>query len=223
MSTRQVWEKHWHGMNRRFSMFGTVATLVRTQGFSRAVEQYLGPTLQPGGVFLEAGCGTSESSCRLHRGDHTLIGVDFSSRALRRAKAISVLDDFVQADIFQLPMRSGSIDGIWNLGVMEHFDGRDSHRILLEFHRVLRPGGRIVLFWPPTFGLSRWVLAPFEKTIGAWRRQRFQFFPDEVNRLGSKRAGRQAVAAAGFTPITVDFSLLACLCHLVVVASKPTP
>jgi len=78
-----------------------------------------------------------------------------------------------------------------------------------------------VLFWPPEFGSSRWLLAPIEWARTRLRGQPFHFFPDEVNRLRSRRHAREILEAAGFEPVAIDFTFWDCLIHLVVVARKP--
>jgi SAM-dependent methyltransferase len=150
-----------------------------------------------------------------------LIALDFSSAALAQARSISSFIGFLQADIRVLPFPANTIAGIWNLGVMEHFEATAARRILEEFRRVLRPGAVAILFWPPEFGSSRWVLAPIE-----WIRSRragkpIRFFPDEVNRLRSKRHARNALSEAGLEPEAVDFTLRDGFIHMVVVARKP--
>lgn len=48
----------------------------------------------------------------------------------------------VVADLNALPFRSEKIDECFSIGVMEHFSERQARHILLEIHRVLKPGGR---------------------------------------------------------------------------------
>ena len=129
----------------------------------------------------------------------------------------------VCADIRRLPFAESALHGLWNLGVMEHFHAPEGQLILRELHRVLRPGkGVALLFWPPTFGLSRWVLAPFEGLRSLVSGRRFRFFPDEVNRLGSHAAGRDTLHDAGLEPVAVDFTLRDGFNHLILVARKPS-
>ena len=217
---RATWEEHWSALDGERSFFGTLASLVRKLLLSRAVQHYTERFFAPRGVFVEAGCGTSESSSRIRRHDRRLVGLDFSLEALGRARR-GRLDSVVCADIRRLPFRDATVAGIWNLGVMEHFHPPDGRRILDEFRRVLEPGtGTVLLFWPPTFGLSRWVLAPFEW----WRTRRsgrtFRFFPDEVNRLPSHAAARDTLEEAGLEPVRVEFTPRDGFNHLIVVGRK---
>lgn len=173
------------------------------------------------GVFVECGCGTGQSSSRLRRGDRTPVALDFSAAALREARAVPVFRAFVQGDILDLPFGDATVAGIWNLGVMEHFDRAQTQAILTEFRRVLKPGASAILFWPPEFGSSRWVLAPIE-----WIRSRragrpVHFFPDEVNRLQSRRHARNSLESAGLEAAAIAFTPRDAFIHMVVVARRP--
>ena len=218
---KRTWELHWRALGRRRSVFGTLASVVRKLLLSRAVRFYTERFFVTEGLFVEAGCGTSESSSRIERRRRRLIGLDFSLSALRQARQAGTYHGLVCADIRRLPFRDGALSGIWNLGVMEHFGRRQERRILVELRRALRAGdGVLLLFWPPTFGLSRWALAPIEWLRSRVQRRRFRFFPDEVNRLPSRSSARRRLAAAGFEPLRVDFSPRDGFNHLVLVARK---
>ena len=96
----------------------------------------------------------------------------------------------------------------------------DGIAALRELRRTLSAGGVVVLFWPPTYGLSRWVLLPFEALVSVITGRRFRFFPDEVHRLGSRRAGRAVLTAAGFDPLAADFTFRDAFNHLVLVGRR---
>ncbi|HTO88531.1 MAG TPA: class I SAM-dependent methyltransferase [Thermoanaerobaculia bacterium] len=220
---RTDWEKHWHEGAAPHTALGRIASLVRRQVLSRAVRHYARRYFRAEGIFVECGCGTGQASARIERGRRRLIALDFSTEALRQAARVPVFTGRLQADIRNLPIADGSIDGIWNLGVLEHFDAQATAGILSEFRRVLRPGGMAILFWPPDFGSSRWVLAPTEGLISRMRGRPFRLFPDEVNRLGSRRHAAAALAAAGFETVATDFTARDAFVHVVVVARKPAP
>lgn len=219
---RATWDEHWDAIQKDSSVFGKIASFVRVQVLSRAVAHYASRYLADDGPLLEAGSGTGQSSSRIGVPGRPRIALDYASRALRHARAVSVFDVFLQGDLTRLPLRDASIFGLWNLGVMEHFDEAAGVRVLREFRRVLVPGGHAVLFWPPDFGSSRMVLAPIER-LRSWRRaSRFQFFPDEVNRLRSREHARRLLAAADLEERRIDFSFRDLFIHVVVVARRPS-
>ena len=218
---RTVWDRHWATLSGRASLFARVASLVRKKLLSRAVRHYATAFFPPEGVFVEAGCGTAQSSCRLDGSGRTLSALDFSLPALREARRVPAFASFVQADVFRLPFRANSVSGLWNLGVMEHFEAPAGRLVLDEFRRVLKPGAVAVLFWPPEFGASRLVLAPVEALVSFFRKTPFRFFPDEVNRLRSRGHARTTLREAGFEAAAVDLTPRDLFIHLVVVARKP--
>ena len=150
----------------------------------------------------------------------TLVGLDFSAIALREARTSAGMHALVQADLFAMPCRSESIDGIWNLGVMEHFSSEQISACLREFHRVLKPGGVILLFWPSASNSSRWILAPVEKLVSSVRRSNFTFFPGEISRLPSKRHARTLIESQGFEIDLIDFNWRTAFIHMVIAARK---
>src|SRR5450830_415944 len=216
----RVWDDHWAALSGRRSLFGRLASFVRTSLLSRAVRAFADEHFPKDGVFVEAGCGTAESSSRIDPAGRTLVAMDISRLAVRAARRIPVFRVFLQGDLFRLPFRDASVAGLWNLGVMEHFHPEEGRMLLREFARVLRPGGIALLFWPPEFGASRLLLAPIE-ALRSRPGSPFHFFPDEVNRLRSRAHGFAMLEGTGLEPVVLSFGLRDLFIHLVVVARKP--
>lgn len=218
---RAVWDRHWQALGREAALFGTLASLVRRLVLRQAVRHYAEKYFPADGLLLDAGCGTGQASASIPARSRRLAGFDFSLPALAEARKEGTYQVMIGGDIRALPFRDGSLSGLWNLGVMEHFSREDGIAILREFRRVLAPGRAAVLFWPPEFGSSRWVLAPIEWAKTRRRGRPFQFFPDEVNRLRSRRHAREMLAAADLEPVALDFTPRDGLIHLIVVARRP--
>jgi ubiquinone/menaquinone biosynthesis C-methylase UbiE len=81
----------------------------------------------------------------------------------------------------------GSFDGVYNLGVMEHFTEQEVLQILAEFRRVLVPGGKIVIFWPHIHAPSVYVLGLAHWFFRSVLRRSVQFHPAEVTLLRSRQ------------------------------------
>lgn len=216
---KEVWDRHWRGLERS-PLFGRMASWVRRRVLRGAVRHYAQRWLPRDGVLVETGCGTGEASFDVPREGRCLVGLDVSLSVLLATRASGPYQALLVADIRRLPFRDSSVAGTWNLGVLEHFEEPDGIAILREMRRALRPGGTAVLFWPPELGSSRLALAPVEALRSVVTGKRFRFFPDEVNRLRSRRHGRRILEAAGLESLRADFSPRDGFVHLVLVARK---
>jgi SAM-dependent methyltransferase len=101
--------------------------------------------VSPGGLVLDVGCGPGLDTAVLQTHHLNAIGLDFSHEMMRVGRddhGIQV--PFAQADMRRLPF-AGQIDGIWACASLLHLERDDVLPTLLEFHRVLRPGGILYL------------------------------------------------------------------------------
>jgi sterol 24-C-methyltransferase len=119
----------------------------------RLMEDRLGATLAlpPGSRVLDAGCGEGDVAIRLRtRFGLEVDGVDllgFNLRRARRKAARLGLGDsvrFHRLDYADLPFPDQRFDGACTMETLVH--AFDHQRALRELHRVLRPGGSLVLF-----------------------------------------------------------------------------
>jgi predicted SAM-dependent methyltransferase len=126
----------------------------------------------------------------------------------------------LHGSIFAIPACPDAYDGIYNLGVMEHFTEEEIKRILDEFHRVLKPDGKIILFWPPVFGLSMRFLAALRWLLSKTLRREIKLHPDELTHIRSSRQARQYLERSGFCLEEFYFGMRDMFTHAVIVGRK---
>ena len=121
--------------------------------------------------ILDLGCGPGNSTAHLGAG---AIGGDCSLAMLRRARRRQSRMKLACLDAGALPLRDGSIDAVTFHSVLYLLP--DQPRALAEVRRVLRSGGRAVLFEPreggraTIVGLLRALPTPlWAVTAGLWR------------------------------------------------------
>jgi ubiquinone/menaquinone biosynthesis C-methylase UbiE len=95
-------------------------------------------------TILDVGCGTGAMSVRLKRWGR-VVSADFSPLALEFSRRRG-LTHLVGADAMRLPFASDRFDAVIAMDMLEHLP--DDRRALCEFHRVLRPGGRVLATIP---------------------------------------------------------------------------
>jgi SAM-dependent methyltransferase len=215
-----AWGEHW-SEDKQQSLSQRFFSVYRKAVFARAVAYFVGRYLAAEGVLLEAGSGTSETSMRIGKngGLRTLVAVDLVPGVLERCHA--AMDLRICADIFALPFQDGGIHGIWNVGVMEHFTHAQIDAILKEFHRVLKPSGRVVLLWPAVFSIPQRILRAAEWIINLRRRgARFCFHPDEISQLRGAAQGREVLGRNGFETIKIDLGLRTLMAFETLVGEK---
>jgi SAM-dependent methyltransferase len=153
-------------------------------------------------------------------GARTLVALDLIRPVLERCHP--VMDVKACGDIFALPFQSDSVDGIWNVGVMEHFTHDQIDAILREFRRVLKPGCRVVLLWPAKFSIPQRILRVLEWFINLRRSadDKFRFHPDEISQLRSVRQGKEVLTRNGFRPVAIDIGLRTLMAFETIVGEK---
>jgi ubiquinone/menaquinone biosynthesis C-methylase UbiE len=139
---------------RRYSRLSAVYALNAGLGSANSAEALRHATLHQGEVALELGVGTGRDLIRVARrvgATGRVIGIDVASGMLRRAQRYvmsSGLGSRVQlhcGDAGHIPLASGSIDFAFCSRLLDLVDTPQIPIILAECHRVLRPGGRVVL------------------------------------------------------------------------------
>lgn len=131
---REVEDKHWWYVGRRRIIAAFLKRICDDLREERKDEPRI----------LDIGCGTGgnlETLSSFGRAE----GVDISTEALDFCRARG-LDNVRQGAAETLPYESESFDLVTGLDVVEHLD--DDVAGLREMRRVLRPGGRMLLFVP---------------------------------------------------------------------------
>jgi ubiquinone/menaquinone biosynthesis C-methylase UbiE len=108
--------------------------------------------LESGTTLLEVGIGRGEFLRHCAERGAVVSGIDYSEAALEIAR--STLREFTEADLRvadckELPFEADSFDRVYAGDVLEHQDIDDGAVMLREMHRVLRPGGFLLVHTAP--------------------------------------------------------------------------
>jgi len=107
---------------------------------------------------LEIGCGRGELACRLaawKTAPRALVAADFAESAVRLGRGRAAREclgtiRWTVANMQQIPFRDGTFDTVISCETIEHVPA--PVEALREVHRVLRPGGRLLMTTPNYFG-----------------------------------------------------------------------
>lgn len=101
--------------------------------------------LSGGGKVVDVGCGPGHVSGYLNQAGLAMVGLDLSATMLGQARRLHPGLGLAQASMTALPLGDGLLAGLvaWYSTIhvpTDHLDG-----VFAEFHRVVRPGGIVVL------------------------------------------------------------------------------
>jgi ubiquinone/menaquinone biosynthesis C-methylase UbiE len=161
-------------------------------------------------TLLHAGCGSGQVDSRLLK-EFRIVGLDNSKRAIELYQATNGPEATVYlGSIDRIPFEDHSFSGVYNLGVMEHFTSSEINIALREFRRVLKPEGKLILWWPPEFGLSVQLLKLLTVALNVCglKKKEEALFPAEISRIKSKSQIEALLTQNGFRLVdyTFDYS-----------------
>lgn len=220
----QGWDAYWQ--RKRSSgriLYDIIAALYRRAVIRTRLNAAIRKAFAPGSSLLHAGCGTGQVDANI-QDEMRITALDISTPALRlyrrnNPKAAAI----AHGSILSLPFPECHFDGVYNLGVMEHFHPPQIQQILSEFRRVLKPGGRIVMFWPHSRGSSVQVLGVVHWFSNRVLRKGLELHPPEVTLMRSRRFARAVLEAAGLEFVGYSFGPKDGFVQAVVVGRKPGP
>jgi demethylmenaquinone methyltransferase / 2-methoxy-6-polyprenyl-1,4-benzoquinol methylase len=164
----------------RYDLANTVFSLGQARAWRQAAAR--ATRLAAGEVAADVACGTGALTRELAAlaPGATVVGLDFSLEMLRRAGH----GRFAAGDAIQLPLADASVDGVTIAFGLRNLP--EPGQGLLEFRRVLRPGGRLVVceFSTPVVPVLR----------GVYRRYLTRLMPVAARRLTSDPEAYQYLA-----------------------------
>jgi dolichol-phosphate mannosyltransferase len=217
----QNWNEYWDKKKSPTSAaYDVIATFYRNAFMKRRLESTLKREFSPGSRLLHAGCGSGQLDADMH--NHARItAIDISDSALELYGRYNARAEEVRhASIFDLPFKDQSFDGAYNLGVVEHFSADELKRGFSELHRVLRPDGKLVLFWPHAHASSVMVLGTAHWLLNDVMNKGVRLHPPEVSLVHSRAEAADLLAASGFKLTSYDFGIKDFFVQAVVVATR---
>jgi ubiquinone/menaquinone biosynthesis C-methylase UbiE len=132
---------------RYFKVYDTLNLLIPYQELLEKITEEL--DIIPGEKILDAGCGTGNLALKIKAKRGEVIGLDNCQEALdiytkKHSSASTVLSDLSQS----LPFPNGYFDKIVVNNTLYLFPKEKQRKILKEFFRILKEGGKIVISNP---------------------------------------------------------------------------
>lgn len=224
-NTAQEWDHYWSEKRSQANdgaqrLYDRIAKFYRRHIIQPSLTRMMDKHFPAGARVLHAGCGSGEVDepllTRLN-----VTAMDFSPVSLARyAQVNGTQTPQILDDIRKIPVPDASFDGVYNLGVMEHFCDAEIEQVIAEFHRILKPGGKMVLFWPPAYGLSVVGLRIIHFILANILGKHTRLHPDEPSLLRSSAATRQLLERHGFGSVEITFGISDIFTYAVVVGKK---
>jgi cyclopropane fatty-acyl-phospholipid synthase-like methyltransferase len=126
-------------------------------------------SVTPGMKVLDLGCGRGEIVRHVARIGAESYGVDYAKVAVQMTRAVMTSEPGIhgvgRADAKQLPFAAGTFDRVLMFDVVEHLHPWELDACLADVHRVLKPGGQIIVHTAP----NRWYDAYAYPFVRAFR------------------------------------------------------
>lgn len=215
------WDEYWQFQRKnRKILYDTIAIFYRKYIIKRNLNYHIKKNFKPKANILHAGCGGGQVDADIINYIN-ITGLDISTGALNLYKRLYGNScKVIHGSILNIPEKKETFDGIYNLGVMEHFNEKEITKILDEFNRVLKKGGKIILFWPPEFGISVIFLNSMHFILNNLLGKNIRLHPEEITKVKSKKQISSILLKSGFKLNNFSFGPKDLFTYVVIVGEK---
>ena len=221
LAEEKEWDQYWtKKQTTSQTVYRLIASFYRQYVIKRALNRFIESEFKPRAKLLHAGSGSGQVDEDIIN-KYRITALDISGEALKLYRFYNGNKaKLMLTSIFSVQAKAATFDGIYNLGVMEHFTRAEDIEILKEFKRVLKKDGKIVLFWPPKFGLSVIFLNTVHFILNDLLKRDIRLHPDETSLIESEKQVGEVLKAAGFKMKSFNFGPLDLFTYCVVIAEK---
>jgi SAM-dependent methyltransferase len=153
--------------------------------------------LDPSWVVADIGAGGPQFANRLSPRGIRVVVIDIEAEACQAVRPLPA----VRADAaFSFPLRDAAVAGLFMGELIEHI--YDTDRLLAECHRVLRPGGCLVLTTPNLAGLqdrANFIVGRSPRHVDAFH----EYLRLHIRQF-TRSSLRTALTRYGFEPFEID-------------------
>jgi SAM-dependent methyltransferase len=222
LKEEKEWDEYWTKKKTKSqTIYRGIASFYRQFIIKRTLNYFLESEFKKGAKLLHAGSGSGQVDEDVKK-IFNITALDISPEALKLYRFYNgASSKTLKASIFNIPVKPETYDGIYNMGVMEHFTKEEDEKILKELRRVLKPNGKIVLFWPPRFGLTVIFLNSAHFILNNILKRNIRLHPEEISLVKSKKHVNEVLKNSGFKLTKFYFGPKDLFTHCVIVATKP--
>ncbi len=161
VSEKHHWDDFWAGSRNLEDVYANDDRII----------DFLKPRVDFAGLkVLEVGAGTGRDSDAIAALGAEVWSLDYAEESLRLMSAnLKQPVHIVCGDALALPLESESFDLVFHQGLLEHF--RDPGALLAENHRILKPGGYVLVDVPQRFHyytLAKHILMFLDRWFAGW-------------------------------------------------------
>jgi ubiquinone/menaquinone biosynthesis C-methylase UbiE len=169
--------------------------------------------IKPGHIVFEGGFGTGQTLMEIALivgKEGRAYGLDISQRMVEKTKkrvkklGLARRVELQVGDARKLPYKNESFDAIFNSYMLDLIDTPEIPQVLLEFKRVLKPQGRLILvnmskrnMWYSNMKVYEWIYSKCPSLLGGCRPVLTKLY---LEKLGFRRVKREVVMAGHLVP-----------------------
>lgn len=165
-----------------------------------------------GRKMIDLGCGEGITLAKIIQKfpETEIIGVDHDPEKIKICRRYRL--PVKLADLTCLPLAANTFDCALLIEVLEHLKVKQVNQVIKEIHRILKPGGRLIILFPHdrNFKIARFLTLKFKEAFYDYGHLR-QWQPSEAKKAFQK-AGFKIVANCSlpinFWPLDLHYLLV---------------
>jgi 2-polyprenyl-3-methyl-5-hydroxy-6-metoxy-1,4-benzoquinol methylase len=213
------WDEYWYRSLRKNKInkfYDRCAYFYRNFLIGPSFKYYINKYFSKNADLLHAGCGGGEIDNFVIK-NFNITAVDISSNALKLYEKLNPKIVTKKMDIFDMNLSHKKFDGIYNLGVVEHFNEEQFIELMKHFKTHLKSNGKIVLFWPPKYGFSVIVLHIIHFIINKILKFNIKLHPDEPFKYHSRSKLENIIKPIGLKVNKTHFNYMDAFTYSIII------